>query len=137
MLPSLLQGWIDISPNPTRQPSPKPSILKATDFDEDARRVAMFNGYVEALKNWNRSQIGKKPDLPEILSGWVDEETGDRSPIPISRREVEEKFEEKTRAFSWQVVDKLKLGRKIPHWLRNEMMKIWKTAIKKGFKPKI
>ncbi len=94
MLPSLLQGWIDISSNPTRQPSPKPSILKATGFDEDARRVAAFNGYVEALKNWNRSQIGKKPDLPEILSGWVDEGTGDRSPIPISRREVEEKFED-------------------------------------------
>jgi very-short-patch-repair endonuclease len=42
-----------------------------------------------------------------------------------------------SRAISWQVIDKLKLGRKIPHWLRNEMMKIWKTAIKKGFKPKI
>jgi hypothetical protein len=42
-----------------------------------------------------------------------------------------------SRAISWQVIDKLKLGRKIPHWLRNEMIKIWKTAIKKGFEPKI
>ncbi|MDI7258927.1 MAG: AAA domain-containing protein [Thermodesulfobacteriota bacterium] len=93
ILPSILQGWIDVSSNPTRQPSPKPSILKATGFDEDARRVAAFSGYVEALKNWNRSQTGKKPDLPETLSGWVDEGTGDSPPIPISRREFEEKFE--------------------------------------------
>jgi len=42
-----------------------------------------------------------------------------------------------SRTISWQVLDHLKLGRKMPLWLRNEMMKIWKTANKKGFKPKI
>jgi very-short-patch-repair endonuclease len=41
-----------------------------------------------------------------------------------------------SRAIGYQIVDKLKLGRKISPWLRNEMEKIWKTAIKKGFKPK-
>jgi hypothetical protein len=41
-----------------------------------------------------------------------------------------------SRAISWQVIDKLKLGRKNPHWLRNEMIELWRTAITKGFKPK-
>ena len=94
ILPSILKGWIDVSSNPMRQPSPKPSILKASGFDEDARRIAAFSGYVEALKNWNRSQAGKKPDLPEILSGWVDEGTGGSPPIPIRRREFKENFED-------------------------------------------
>ena len=45
-------------------------------------------------------------------------------------------IDSRSRATGYQIVDKLKLGRKISPWLRNEMEKIWKAAIKRGFKPK-
>ena len=45
-------------------------------------------------------------------------------------------IDSRSRAIGYQIVDKLKLGRKISPWLRNEMEEIWNTAIKKGYKPK-
>jgi len=39
------------------------------------------------------------------------------------------------RSIGYQVVDKLKLGRKISPWLQKEMDYIWKLSIKKGFRP--
>ena len=42
-----------------------------------------------------------------------------------------------SRAISYQIIDKLKLGRKFNPWLRKEMERIWKTAIKKGFRPEL
>ena len=39
------------------------------------------------------------------------------------------------RSIGYQVVDKLKLGRKISPWLQKEMDHIWKLSIKKGFRP--
>jgi hypothetical protein len=94
-LPSLLKGWVDLSSNPTRQPSPKPSILKVVSFDEDMRRVAAYNEYITSLKNWNQLQIGKMPNPSEILSGWIDERTtSGQLPTHIRRREFQEKFED-------------------------------------------
>jgi len=93
-LPSILQGWVDLSSSPTKQPSPKPSVLKVVSFDEDSRRVADFKEYIALLKNWNQLQTGKVPDPPESLSGWIDQgRTSDQLPVPIDRREFEEKFE--------------------------------------------
>jgi len=43
----------------------------------------------------------------------------------------------RSRAIGYQIIDKLKLGRKISPWLRQEMEKIWRIAIKKGFKAEI
>ena len=94
-LPSLLQGWVDLSSNPTRQPSPKPSILKVVSFDEDIRRVAAYNEYITSLKDWTQLQMGKMPNPAEILSGWIESRTASgQLPTHISRREFEEKFED-------------------------------------------
>ena len=45
-------------------------------------------------------------------------------------------IESRLRGISYQIIEKLKLGRKINPWLQNQMENIWKTAISKGFKPK-
>jgi very-short-patch-repair endonuclease len=42
-----------------------------------------------------------------------------------------------SRAICYQIVERLKLGRKINPWLTKEMERIWKTAIKKGFKAEL
>jgi very-short-patch-repair endonuclease len=94
-LPLILQEWVNLSLNPVRQPSPKPSILKGVVFDEDTRRVGAFNEYIYSWKNWKQSQTGKKPNPPEVLFGWIDNSVpGDQSPLPIKRREFEERFED-------------------------------------------
>jgi very-short-patch-repair endonuclease len=79
----------------------------------------------------SRDRIGEMKELIDLISNWkawqelIDwgHKTGN--------------VDSHSRAISWQVLDNLKLGRKMPLWLRNEMIKIWKTANKKGFKPKI
>ena len=52
----------------------------------------------------------------------------------ISWGESTNYIDSRSRAISYQIVDRLKLGRKINPWLRKEMERIWKIAIKKGFR---
>lgn len=46
-------------------------------------------------------------------------------------------LDSRSRGISYQVIERLKLGRKMNPWLKNEMERIWKFAINKGFKPEI
>ena len=55
----------------------------------------------------------------------------------ITWGEETEGINSRSRATCYQIVDKLKLGRKFSPWLRQEMESIWKIAIKNGFKPKL
>ncbi len=55
----------------------------------------------------------------------------------ITWGEETERINSYSRAMCYQIVDKLKLGRKLSPWLRQEMELIWKIAIKNGFKPKL
>lgn len=93
-LPLSLQEWVNLSSNPTRQPSSKPSIVRGVAFGDDPQRVAAFKAYINAVENWTQSQTGSKSDLSGILSGWVEEGAKDHPPIPINRREFEERFED-------------------------------------------
>jgi len=94
-LPSVLKEWIDLSPSPTKLPSPKQSILRRVSFESDPERIAAFREYLESFENWKQSRFGEKPPLPQVLKEWIDEiRTGDQPPAPLMSKEVEERFED-------------------------------------------
>ncbi|MBM4064564.1 MAG: hypothetical protein FJ266_02820 [Planctomycetes bacterium] len=93
-LPFILKDWIDLSPNPTITPTPKPSIIKSVSFENDEQRLSAFKNYV---KSWEKAKASndKPPVIPEILIGWIDgTRPKDMSPVFMPKREIEEKFED-------------------------------------------
>ena len=97
-LPFVLKDWIDLSTNPTKSPSPKPSILKTVNFEDNKKRVKAFEDYVK-LWEISKGNNEKAPVIPEILSDWIDKtQPEDKPPAFIAKREIEERFEDdKTR----------------------------------------
>ena len=97
-LPFVLKDWIDLSTNPTKSPSPKPSILKTVNFEDNKKRVKAFEDYVK-LWEISKGNNEKAPVIPEILSDWIDKtQPEDKPPVFIAKRELEESFEDdKTR----------------------------------------
>ena len=97
-LPFVLKDWIDLSTNPTESPSPKPSILKTVNFEDNKKRIKAFKDYVK-LWEISKGNNDKASAIPEILSYWVDKtQPADKPPVFIAKREIEERFEDdKTR----------------------------------------
>lgn len=94
-LPSVLTDWVNLSFNPTKIPSPKPSLSKIVSFDDDKDRVSAFRKYKVAWEDWKESKVGKVPDIPEILNGWLlTSQPDDEIPAPVSERKFEERFED-------------------------------------------
>ncbi len=89
-LPGILKEWVNLSSNPTKLPTSKPSIIRTISFDSGSQRVAAFNKHVESLKQWEESKTGSKPTLPENLIGWIDE----AQLIPVESRDFEERFDD-------------------------------------------
>ena len=89
-LPGILKEWVNLSSNPTKLPTSKPSIIRTISFDSDSQRVAAFNKHVESLKQWEESKTGSKPTLPGNLIGWIDE----AQLIPVESRDFEERFDD-------------------------------------------
>lgn len=93
-LPFILKDWIYLSSNPTTTPTPKPSILRIVNFEDDKQRVAVFKNYV---KLWEKSKESNNnpPEIPKILIGWIDKtRPKDMPPAFMPKREIEEKFED-------------------------------------------
>lgn len=93
-LPFILKDWIYLSSNPITTPAPKPSILRIVNFEDDKQRLAVFKNYV---KLWEKSKEAnsKPPQIPKILTGWIDEtRPKGASPVFMPKREIEEKFED-------------------------------------------
>ena len=89
-LPDILKEWVNLSSNPTKLPTSKPSIIRTISFESDRQRAASFKKYVIALMHWEESKTGSKPSLPENLIGWVDE----AQLIPLESRDFEENFDD-------------------------------------------
>lgn len=70
-LPFILKDWLYLSSNPTTTPTPRPSILRIVNFEDDKQRVAVFKNYV---KLWEKAKTSddKPPIIPEILIEWID-----------------------------------------------------------------
>src|SRR3990170_5372788 len=93
--PYILNGWLDLSSDPTKIPSPKPSLLKVVDFQEDNQRVEAYNYYAELWRQWNNTKRGETPEIPDILSGWIDKTVPEHlPPMPKYSREIEQRFED-------------------------------------------
>ncbi len=94
-LPSVLLEWVELFPNPTKRPIPKPGILQRVSFEDDPNRQTLFNDYLRHWQEYQNHQSDAQPMLLEDLVGWVEEATGiDQIPEPIPEREIERKFEE-------------------------------------------
>lgn len=94
-LPEILKGWINLSLNPNKKPSPKPSFQKIILFDADKKRVAAFENYKEVWRERTKSKEGQMPVIPEILNGWLkDLKPGDENLTIIPELRFEEKFED-------------------------------------------
>jgi hypothetical protein len=89
-LPDILKEWVNLSSNPTKLPTSKPSIIRTISFESDRQRAASFKKYVISLMQWEESKTGSKPSLPENLVGWIDE----AQLIPFEGRDFEEKFDD-------------------------------------------
>lgn len=89
-LPDILKEWVNLSSNPTKLPTSKPSIIRTIFFESDKERAASFKKYVISLMQWEESKTGSKPSLPENLVGWIDE----AQLIPFESRDFEEKFDD-------------------------------------------
>jgi very-short-patch-repair endonuclease len=89
-LPDILKEWVNLSSNPTKLPTSKPSIIRTISFESDRQRAASFKKYVISLMQWEESKTGSKPSLPENLIGWVDE----AQLVPFESRDFEEKFDD-------------------------------------------
>ena len=93
-LSSVLREWVELSSDPTKRPTPKPSIIKRVPFEADQQRVTAFAEYTETWNEWGKTREGDPPPIPEILVGWIDEaQSGDAPPVHIRERETEERFE--------------------------------------------
>jgi very-short-patch-repair endonuclease len=93
-LPYILNDWVDLSSNPTRSPSPKPSIIRTVSFDEDTQRVAVFKEYEKSWNDWKKIKAGEIPSLPEILKEWIDKIKFSESLVILKERRFEERFED-------------------------------------------
>lgn len=94
-LPNILQDWINLPINPTKQPSPKVSIIQNISFKDDADRVKAFQIYKKLYEKQEGSNIENPPELPSILKGWIDISFGEKESIsPISARDISIKFED-------------------------------------------
>ncbi|MBI5057693.1 MAG: AAA family ATPase [Nitrospirae bacterium] len=94
-LPEMLKDWINLSINPNKKPSPKPSLQKIISFDTDKIRVDAFEKYKEVLREWKASKKGPMPGIPEILNGWLKElKSDDEEQSIIPEQKSEEKFED-------------------------------------------
>ncbi|MFH1703082.1 MAG: AAA domain-containing protein [Nitrospirota bacterium] len=89
-LPDILKEWVNLSSNPTKLPTSKPSIIRTISFESNRQRAASFKKHVISLMQWEESKTGSKPSLPENLVGWIDE----AQLIPFERRDFEEKFDD-------------------------------------------
>ena len=94
-LPAALREWIELSSDPTKQPTPKPSIVKRVPFEANQQRVTAFAEYTEAWRDWERTREDSPPPIAEILAGWIDEtQAVDLPPELVQEREIEERFED-------------------------------------------
>ncbi|RJQ45768.1 MAG: hypothetical protein C4538_07915 [Nitrospiraceae bacterium] len=126
-LPEILKDWINLSINPNKKPSAKPSLQKIILFDSDKERVAAFEKHKEVWREWKTSKEGQMPAIPEILNGWLKDlklEDEDLSIIPEWR--FEEKFEDnplRVAALDSYVSDQWKLWseRVLPLFRANEL----------------
>lgn len=94
-LPPVLLEWVELFPNPTKSPIPKPGVLHRVSFEDDPNRQTLFNDYLRYWQEYQNYKTDAQPTLPKELIGWVGEVTEiDQLPEPISEREIERKFEE-------------------------------------------
>src|SRR4030042_6193284 len=89
-LPDILKEWVNLSSNPTKLPTSKPSIIRTISFESDRQRAASFKKHVISLMQWEESKTGSKPSLPENLVGWIDE----AQLVPFGSRDFEENFDD-------------------------------------------
>src|SRR5262245_8338557 len=83
-LPSILRDWVATTSNPTRRPTPKRSIFRRVHFKDDPRRVAEFDKYLGAWKEWTKWSDGDQPPVPDILADWgARSQRADQIPEPI------------------------------------------------------
>ena len=109
---------------------------KRRDEEDKSSKIILKSGenindsMPDSISIQSHDRIGEIKELIDLISNWkawqelIDwgHKTGN--------------IDSHSRAISWQVLDNLRLGRKMSLWLRNEMIKIWRTANKKGFKPR-
>lgn len=72
-LPKILKDWINLSFNPNKKPSPKPSLQKNISFDSDIERVTAFEKYKEVWKECKKTNERQMPAMPAVLNGWLEE----------------------------------------------------------------
>ena len=89
-LPVILKEWVNLSSNPIKLLTSKPSIIRTISFESDRQRSASFKKHVISLMHWEESKTGSKPSLPENLVGWIDE----AQLIPFESRDFEENFDD-------------------------------------------
>jgi hypothetical protein len=93
-LEQVLTEWVELSLNPTKRPTPKPSIFRRIHFEADQQRVSAFEEYVKAWEDWEKTRESSPPPSPEILVGWIDETPGaNLPPVLVEEREIEDRFE--------------------------------------------
>ncbi|TAN43996.1 MAG: hypothetical protein EPN22_08435 [Nitrospirae bacterium] len=94
-LPEALKDWINLSLNPNKKPSAKPSLQKIILFESDKERVDVFEKYKEEWLRWKQSEEGQMPAVPEALRGWLKNLKPDDDDISIiPEQRFEEKFED-------------------------------------------
>jgi very-short-patch-repair endonuclease len=94
-LPEILKDWINLSFNPNKKPSPKPSLQKIVPFDADKGRVTAFEKYKEVWNEWKKSKEGRMPNIPGVLNDWLTDLQPDNEDLTvISEWKFEEKFED-------------------------------------------
>ncbi len=94
-LPDALLDWVQLSPNPTKRPSPKAKISRSHRFDDEPERISSYDEYRNAWITWDAQRDEDRPEIPDPLKDWLDFSRGETSlPIPIEQRELEERFED-------------------------------------------
>ncbi|NOS82775.1 MAG: hypothetical protein HOP32_14455 [Nitrospira sp.] len=94
-LPESLVDWVQLSPNPSKRPSPRPKISKRHRFDDDPARLSLYDDYRKAWINWEKQREEQRPGIPDLLKDWLDLSLGEPNlPTPIQEQEREERFED-------------------------------------------
>jgi hypothetical protein len=94
-LPEALAEWIDLSPDPTKKPVPKKSIIVRVAFEADPDRVTAYKCFEKEWIKWDRTKQGIKPVVPDECDGWLDmTNSKDFVPIPFDVRELEVSFDQ-------------------------------------------
>ncbi|MEI8015298.1 MAG: AAA domain-containing protein [Nitrospira sp.] len=94
-LPESLLDWVQLSPNPSKRPSPRPKISKRHRFDDDPARLSLYDEYRKAWINWEKQREKQRPGIPDPLKDWLDLSLGESNlPTPIQEQEREERFED-------------------------------------------